>query len=307
MTLLQLKALCQVADCGLNLSRTARALHVTQPAVTRMIHSLEQELGTELLVRSGTRIAGLTAQGQTILECAAQVLENVRKLEGIARDHAEPLIGVIKVGTTHAHAGYGLVNVVKAFKLRYPDVDLNLWQGTHVEIIDWVSKGTIDLAVSGTPQKVPSNVLTLDAYPIDICVIAPVEHPILRVRAITLQHIARYPIIAHDENNRIGAVLREKMAAAGLTPHIVVNARGSDIVLRYVAAGVGIALLPVHIFEQESDKRIAAVNARHIFPSTQAKISLRRNVYLRSFVYDFIAMVAPQWKRPDIDRLQGRN
>lgn len=306
MTLLQLRALCQAVDCGLNLSRTAQALNTTQPAITRMVRSLEQELGTELLVRSATRICGITSQGEKIVARARQILHDVLDLGLIARDEVEPVTGEIKVGTTHAYACYGMVDIVKQFALRYPRVDLNLCQGSQVEIIQWVSKGEINVGISGTPQKLPANVLTLDAYPIERCIIAPAHHPILKVKRITLKDIARYPIVAHDENNEIGAVLREKMAKAGLTPHIIVNAKDSDVVLRYVAAGIGIALLPRLVFEQEKHRGIRAADVGHIFPSTMARISLRKNAYLRNFVYGFIGMIAPRWAKDEIDQLKNQ-
>ena len=306
MTLLQLRALCQVVDSGLNLSRSAQALHTSQPAITRMVRSLEQELGTELLVRAATRICGLTSQGEKIVARARQILNDVGDLSSIARDEIEPVTGEMKVGTTHAYACYGMVNIVKKFALRHPRVDLNLCQGTQLEIIQWVSNGQIDLGISATPAKVPANVLTLDAYPIERCLIAPAHHPILSVKRITLKDIARYPIVAHDENNESGSVMREKMARAGLTPQIIVNAKDSDVVLRYVAAGIGIALLPKSVFELEQHGGIRARDMPNIFPPTMARISLRKNAYLRNFVYDLIGMIAPQWAKAEIDLLKNQ-
>jgi DNA-binding transcriptional LysR family regulator len=185
-------------------------------------------------------------------------------------------------------------------------VDLNLRQGTQIEIIDWVSRGVIDLGIGGSPRNPPANVLALDAYPIERCVAARAGHPILEITRITLKDIAGYPIIAHDVNNETGAVLRAEMARAGLTPHIVVNAQDSDVVLRYVAAGMGIALVPALVLEHERLRGIRSRDVGHIFPPTMARIRLRKGAFLRSFTYDLIGMIAPQWTRAEIERAAGR-
>ncbi len=303
MTLLQLRALCQVIDSGLNLSRAAQALHTTQPAMTRMVRSLEHELGTELLVRSAKRICGITTQGEQVVARARRILHEIHDLALIARDEVEPAIGEMRVGTTHTYARYGMVDLVRRFTERYPNVDLNLCQGTQVEIVRWVAQGEIDIGIGATPRTLPPNVLALDAHPIKRCIVAPARHPILKIKRIALKDIAAYPIVAHDENNETGALLRAEMARAGLTPHIVVNAKDSDVVLRYVAAGIGIALLPTLVLEHEKHRQIRALDAGHLFAPSMAKICLRKGAYLRTFTYDFIAMVAPRWTKGEIDRL----
>ena len=87
MTLQQLKALCEVVERGLNFSRTAAALNTTQPAISRMIRSLEQEMGAELMVRSGTRILRLTPQGEDVAITApkAQAIEDLEKAKPAKR------------------------------------------------------------------------------------------------------------------------------------------------------------------------------------------------------------------------------
>lgn len=306
MTLQQLRVLCEVVERGLNFSRTAAALNTTQPAVSRIIRSLEQEMGAELMVRSGTRILRLTPAGEDIVARARKILLDVKNLGRMASDRAQARSGVMTVATTHTQAAYGLVGVVKKFTALYPDVNLQLRHGSPVEIARWISTGDADVGISASPKTMPGNVVSVEAYPIERCIIAPVGHPILRIEKPTVREIARYPVVAYDERAQTGVLLKELFAKEKLEPRIVVKATDSDVVMSYVAAGIGIALLQKQIVRHEKRKGIRVVDIGHLMPPAMTRLSFRRDAYLQSFMYDFIALVAPQWTREALDRLAGR-
>ncbi|HSQ02574.1 MAG TPA: LysR substrate-binding domain-containing protein, partial [Burkholderiales bacterium] len=263
MTLQQLRALCEIADRGLNFSRTASALNTTQPAISRMIRSLEQELGTDLLVRFGTRMLRLTPQGEEAVARARQILLEVANLGRMGGDQKDARTGVMRVATTHTQASYGLVGAIKQFKTQYPNVSLQLRQGTPGDIALWVSKGEVDVGINARPQTVPANVITLDAYRIERCVIAPPGHPILKVKKPLAKDIAKYPIIDYDERAQTSTLLRDIFAKAGVEPQIAVTATDASAVMAYVQAGIGIAMLQKQIIRHEGHKRIRAIDASH--------------------------------------------
>ena len=304
MTLQQLRVLCAVADRGLNFSRTAAALNTTQPAISRIIRSLENEMGAELMVRSGTRILRLTPDGEGVVERARKILLDVDNLARIARDRAQSRSGVMVVATTHTQAAYGLVDVIKRFTSAYPEVNLQLRHGSPAEIAQWIAKGEADIGISARPQSMPGNVVSVDAYPIERCIIAPVGHPILKLRRPTAADIARYPIVAYDERAQTGLLLNELLAKAGVQPHIVVKATDSDVVMSYVAAGIGIALLQTQIVRRGKRKGIRTLDIGHLLPPGMTKLSFRRDAYLQTFMYDFITLVAPQWTREELDAVK---
>ena len=304
MTLQQLRALCEVVERGLNFSRTAAALNTTQPAISRMIRSLEQEMGAELMVRSGTRILRLTPQGEDVVNRARKILLDVRNLSRMANERTQGRSGAMNVATTHTQAAYGLVGVVKKFTALYPDVNLNLVNGTPADIASWISKGEVDVGISASAKTMPANVISVDAYPIERCIIAPIGHPILNVAHPSVKDIARYPFVAYDERARTGVLLKELFAKEGLEPKVVVKAADSDVVISYVTAGIGIALLQKQIFNQSRRKGIRAVDINHLMPPTMTRLSFRRDAYLPGYMYDFIALVAPQWTREAIERLR---
>lgn len=122
----QLKFFCAVVDHGFSFTRAAEALHISQPAVSKQINGLEAELGVDLLVRVRGRIVGLTAVGRIALEKARQVQLEVDELAHLKRRIADDTTGGLIIATTHTHARYSLLNIIKGFRLDYPQAATDL-------------------------------------------------------------------------------------------------------------------------------------------------------------------------------------
>jgi len=90
---------------------------------------------------------------------------------------------------------------------------------------------------------------------------------------------------------------------ARIEPNIVLSAIDADVIKTYVELGLGIAILPSIAYEPARDRRLAAINASHLFEPTITHIAIRRDSYLRDDMYDFILMIAPNWGREAIDRV----
>jgi LysR family transcriptional regulator, cys regulon transcriptional activator len=123
---------------------------------------------------------------------------------------------------------------------------------------------------------------------------------------VTVREIARYPIIAYDERAQTGVLLKALFEKEGLEPKVVVKATDSDVVISYVTAGIGIALLQKQIVNQSKRKGIRTLDINHLLPPAMTKLSFRRDAYLAGYMYDFIALVAPRWTRDALDTLLTR-
>lgn len=301
MTLQQLRSLCEVVASDYSVSRAAGALHTSQPAVSKLVKSLEQEVGAEVFVRTRGRITGLTEIGEDVYALAQRMLRDAASLGELAADRSREKSGVLRIGTTHLHARYALLEVITAFTRAYPDVHLDLTQGNPDEIAAWVAAGTVHLGVSTLPGVVPASVLTLPAYPIERCIITPPKHPLLKVKRLTLPEIARYPLITYDRVFNSGNVVLGVFEKHGLQPRVAMKATDANVIKAYVAAGLGISVFQKMALDPAEDKRLAVINAGSLFPSSLACISLRRGQYLRGYAYDFIARVAPKWTRTAVD------
>ncbi|MBI4189849.1 MAG: LysR family transcriptional regulator [Betaproteobacteria bacterium] len=307
MTLQQLMCICAVADSGLNVSRAADTLHMTQPGVSKMVRALEHELNVEIFIRKGNRLTGVTDAGREALALARRVMSDKKLLLGLAAQTQAESSGTLRIGTSPLHARYALLQAVQRFSETYPAVSLEMMQGRPAEIVNAVASGEIDLGVGTVPGKLPASVITLDAYPIEYCLIVPRKHPLLQLTRVSIEDIANYPLITYNETFNSGIVVHREFQRRGLAPHIAMKAADANVVKAYVASGLGVGVVLKMAIEPKRDRDLRIVAADHIFPASIAKISLRRDGPRRGFVYDFVQLVSSKWTREAVAELLASN
>jgi len=269
-----------------------------------MAKTLEREIGLDLFVRTGNRLVGLTDAGRDAVELARRVLRDTGTILALAKNVQTGLTGTLRVGTTHIHACYALVEIVQRFLVAHPGVDLVLTQGTPIEILNWVREGSIDIGVSTLPKQLPEDIVTFEAYSVERCLIVPRRHPLLKVKRPSIQDIARYPLITYDEAFNSGWVVQREFQRRGVTPRVIIRATDANVIKSYVAAGVGIAVLQKMAIDLARDTDICIVPSDHLFPASMSMISVQKEHVLRPFGQDFISMIRAQTKRKPIQEDQ---
>jgi LysR family transcriptional regulator, cys regulon transcriptional activator len=296
MKLQQLRYLCQVIESRFNISEAAGLLGTSQPGISKQIRMLEQELGLDILVRSGNRIIGMTEAGKQLVGEAQRVLAGALQLEEIAREFKNQDEGQLTVATTHLHARYSLLTVIKNFTKLYPQVQLKLLQRVVSEITDAVASGEADIGISTGSDDLARHCVALDACRLHRSIITPLDHPLLHQKGrLTLRDIAAHPLIVYNSKLSSGSTVQQAFDAAGIRPHIVLSAMDADVIKAYVAAGLGIAVLQRLAYDPSRDTEIGALGADHLFPASRAKLIINRTKFLRHYMFDFIKMVAPRW------------
>jgi len=132
-------------------------------------------------------------------------------------------------------------------------------------------------------------------------VLTPPRHPLLKVRKLTLQEMARYPIITYDFAFTGRSKINQAFATEGLTPEVVLTAIDADVIKTYVELGLGIGIVAMMAYNPERDQRLRALDASHLFEASTTRIGIRKDSFLRGYVYDFIAMFAPHLQRDVVD------
>lgn len=295
MTLQQLRILREIARQSNNLSSAAAALHTSQPGVSRQVQLLERELGVELLARRKNRITGLTEPGRAILAAAERALGETENIRLIAAEFGREEGGRLAIATSHLHARYTLLSPIKTFALRHPGVRLQMRQADPDEILRMVAAGDADIGISTEINAKRPDLLLLPGRTVERCLIMPLGHMLTKKKRVTLADIAQYPIVGYNPRQRGGQILGDTLRARGLEPKLVVSAIDSDIIKAYVAEGVGIAVIPTLALDPEVDRGLRVVDVTDLFPKSVMTVSLRRDIYLRRFVPDFIQLVAPKW------------
>lgn len=302
MNLRQLITLCEVVDQGLKLSAAAQRLHRSQPSITRQIQELEQELGTQVFLRKRNKILELTPQGREILTSARRIIRELQNIRGASDDTEAAARGEFTVATTHTQARYTLPPVIRQFKTEYPHVRLSLRQGTPVQCAELVARGTVDIAICTETPEALEDVVGIPCYRLNRSVVVPRGHPLLRVKPLTLEAVAQYPIITYDQGFSGRWVLDRAFSDRGLEPTVVLSAIDADVSKAYVEMGLGIAILATIAFDPARDAKLRSVDARHLFPASVLTVAVRRHGYLRGYMFDFIRMFAPHLSRQRVER-----
>lgn len=294
MKLSQLKCILEVHRHGNHISAAAEALHTSQPGVSKQIQMLEAEIGFPVFERKRNRVTGLTEPGREVIEIAQRIMSDVENLRTLRDDYLDREKGVLTIATTHTYARYVLPRVIERFIKRYPDVHLGLQQGNPTQICEAVEAEQADIAIGTEAMRPFANLVRLPCFPIARSVIAKKGHPILRTKKLTLQEIARYPIIAHDRARSGRWKVMEAFRKEGIEPNVRFGAVDADVCKTYVEMGLGIAILATVAVDPEHDINLRARDASHLFESSPTYVTMRRNTYLRAYVSDFISLLAPE-------------
>ena len=298
MNIQQLRYVHEVARRNLNVSEAAAALYTSQPGVSKQIRLLEEELGVDIFVRHGKRLTGITAPGRQILAIAERTLRELANLKQVGDEFSKETEGCLSIATTHTQARYALPPAVKAFMARYPKVRLELHQGSPTQICEWVINGQSDIAIATEAiDQYPEELVMLPCYQWNRSVIAPAKHPILKEKILTLEAIARHPLVTYDFAFAGRSKINQAFAARDLKPNVVLTALDADIIKTYVALGLGIGLVASMAYDPVADKGLRALDASHLFESSTTRIGLRKDAWLRGYAYVFIELFAPHLTR----------
>jgi LysR family transcriptional regulator, cys regulon transcriptional activator len=302
MKLQQLRYACEVARRGLNVSAAAEALYTSQPGISKQIRSLEDELGIEIFVRHGKRIAALTEPGKAVLGIAERILAEAANLKRAGEEFANEKRGTLTVATTHTQARYALPKAVAAFKKRYPDVRLVLHQGNPTQICEMVAAGEADFAIATESIAEYPELVSLPCYQWNRCVVVPPGHPLLQAKPLTLEAIARFPVVTYDFAFAGRSQINRAFEKRGLTPNVVLTALDSDVIKTYVELGLGVGIMAAMGFDPKRDRGLHALEASHLFESSTTRLGIKRGAYLRGYAYEFIELFAPRLPRALVEK-----
>ena len=302
MNFQQLRSIREAARNNYNLTEVASVLFTSQPAISRQIRELEEELGVEIFTRAGKRLTGLTTPGKTLLPIIDRLLLEAGNLKNAGKDFKEKDTGVFYVAATHSQARYALPAVVRDFRQIYPGVTLHLRQGSPQQIADMLLTGEADIGVATEALADYDQLVTLPGYRWSHSVIVPPEHPLLQqTPPISLEDLAQYPIITYEHGFTGRAHIDEAFAREGLAPEVVLTAMDADVIKTYVELGMGIGIVASIAFDPERDRLLRAIDARHLFEINLTRIAVRRGIWLRDYAYHFIESFVPTLT-PDVVR-----
>lgn len=306
MNFQQLRSVRETVRQRFNLTDVARVLHASQPGISRQIRELEDELGIEIFVRAGKRLTGLTKPGETVLPIVEQLLRDAENLRRAGADFATHGGGTLAIAATHSQARYALPHAVRDFRIQHPEVTLQMHQGSPQQVAAMLLEGEADIGVATEALATYDDLVALPCFRWTHSVLVPRDHALARERAqgapLTLARLAQYPVITYEAGYTGRGHIDEAFAEQGLRPSVALTAMDADVIKTYVELGLGIGIVAAMAYDEERDRHLVAIDARHLFASNMTRLAIRRGSYLRDYTYDFIRTFVSPLSREVVDR-----
>ena len=294
MNFQQLRIIRETMRRNFNLTEVAGALFTSQSGVSKHIKDLEDELGVELFVRRGKRLTGPTEPGQELARIVERMRHDAHNLRQLADQFARQDEGTLSVATTHTQARYILPKVVATFRAAFPKVRLVLHQGSPKEIVAMLDAGEADIGIATESLDDVPSLASFAFYEWRHAVIVPRGHPLASARTLSLEELARHPLITYHDGYTGRARIDQTFAAAGLSPDIVLTALDSDVIKTYVELGLGVGIIAEMAFVEGREGDLVLRPERTLFPANTARIAVRRGHFLRGYGYSFIEQCRPE-------------
>lgn len=251
----QLQALVLVARHE-SVARAADALHVTQPAISLQIRTLEENAGMALTRKVGRNIQ-LTAAGEVMVAFSERILrlweqagDELAALQGVTS-------GTLRIGavTTAEHL---LPPMLVPFTLERPDVRLKLQVGNRAEIVQMLARHEIELAIMGTPpRELRTNAAKFARHP--MAFVASPSHPLMKKKKLTLNDVLGANLLVRERGSGTRTAVERLLREAGHPLEFGSEVSSNEAIKRMVAAGLGVGFLSVHACGLEFEAGLLAV------------------------------------------------
>jgi LysR family transcriptional regulator, cys regulon transcriptional activator len=301
MKLQQLRYLVAVAQNDLNITTAARALHTSQPAISKQLRLLEDELGFLLFEREGRTLVRMTPPGWDVTQRALKVLEEVGTIKRLSEEARKSNRGALSIGTTHTQARYVLPRIFQKFRERYPEVQLHLHQGTSEQIAELARLNRVDLVIATGSLGLFPGMVHLPCYRWHRQVIVPRGHPLSMLNALTLKELSRHPIVTYSFSFSGPSSLQAVFSEAGLALDIALTAQDADVIKTYVRLKFGVGIIANIAVDADQDQDLVVLDAAHLFPEHTTWVGFRQGTLLRGYMYDFMQQLAEHLTRRLID------
>ena len=301
MNLHQFRFIQEAVRRNLNLTEAAKALHTSQPGVSKAIIELEEELGIEVFARHGKRLKRVTEPGQHVLKSIEIIMREVSNLKRIGEQYSAEDSGTLSIATTHTQARYVLPEPVAKLRHAYPKVNVSLHQGSPDQVAKMLMDETAEIGIATESLAAYSELVTLPCYEWQHVLVLPVGHPLCLKEHLTLEDIAHEPLITYHPAYTGRTKIDQAFATRKLEPRIALEAIDSDVIKTYVRLGLGVGIaaeMAVRDVIAEGTRSDLVVRpAGLLFGQNVTRVAFKRGAYLRNFVYKFAELLSDRLNR----------
>ncbi|MDQ7097114.1 LysR family transcriptional regulator [Desulfosporosinus sp. PR] len=268
-------------------SKAGESLHITQPTISKMIKSLEDELGLTLLERS-TKKVELTDIGEVVYKHALHVVQSLESLEAELDDVRQVQKGHIRMGLLPM-IGYNFISrIIAEFQKLHPQITIQILENGAREVEHCIAEGDIDLGI----VVLPVSEAAFECLPVVEEHLKLVVHPTHRLascKEIHLEELKDETFIFYPQDFALYYHIKEACLKAGFQPNVLYESSQWDFISEMVADNLGIAFLPDSICPNLDSTRIKVIPLASPGIPRHLAFIWRRNAYLKFAAREFIS------------------
>ena len=306
MNLHQFRFVQEAVRRNLNLTEAAKALHTSQPGVSKAIIELEEELGIEIFARHGKRLKRITEPGQHVIRSVDLIMRELGNLKRIGEQFSAEDSGTLSIATTHTQARYVLPQPIARLRETYPKVNISLHQGSPDQVAKMLIEEVAEIGIATESLSHYDELVTLPCYEWQHVLVMPVDHALAKRETLSLEDLAQEPLITYHPSFTGRTKIDQAFALKKLHPRIALEAIDSDVIKTYVRTGLGIGIVAEMAVRDgtghESNQDLAVIPAGYLFGHNVARVAFKRSAYLRNFVYKFAELLSDRLNRDLITR-----
>jgi LysR family cys regulon transcriptional activator len=298
MNLHQFRFVQEAVRRDLNLTETAKALFTSQPGISKAILELEGELGVDIFARHGKRLRRVTEPGEHVLKSIEIIMREVGNLKRIGEEFSKQDSGTLSIATTHSQARYFLPEPLALLRKRFPKVNISLHQGSPAQVAQMLLEEVADIGIATESIGDVDELVSLPCYEWQHAVVMPASHPLAQVERISLEDLAREPLVSYHPSFSGRTRVDQAFAARRLKPNIVLEAIDADVIKTYVRLGLGVGVLAeIAVRDEAPGGELVSRPVGHLFGSSITRVAFKRGAYLRNFVFAFAEMLSDRLTR----------
>ncbi|PLR89765.1 LysR family transcriptional regulator [Bacillus sp. T33-2] len=256
MEIRQLKYFLEVARLK-SITKAAESLHISQPALSKMIMSLEEELGMTLVIRT-KKTSDITDAGIVVMEYAQKMTALLDEMSTTLNDMTNLARGQVNIGLPPFIGSLFFPKVMAKFHHKYPNVELNIKEYGGARVVKSVEEGEFELGVA----VLPINEEQYNVYPIveeEMKLLVHREHRFASSQIVQLNDLVDEEFIFYNEEFALHHIIRNLFITAGFEPKILFKSSQWDLMSEMVAANLGITILPQSICNRVSNRDLAII------------------------------------------------
>jgi DNA-binding transcriptional LysR family regulator len=241
----QVAAFVQLAKLG-SLRAAAESLFISEQGLRSRLLALEERLGVELYRKSRglRRRTPLTPQGEQFHSHAAAFLDRAVELCELFRENQGPQ--EVHVVASQYLIAYVLIRAVQRFHAAFPDIHVRLSARTERDI-EQALAGSHEYSFGvAAPYESSPDLEYRHLFSMHWSLITPPKHPLTRRKSVRLADIIRFPLVVYERGSTGRQHVVEAFQQQSLAPHVEIEATNTDLVVRMVEAGLGVAIVPLH-------------------------------------------------------------